>query len=540
MRIRSDILRTYQALHTWTGITAGLLLFVGFFAGALTMFQGQLTRWATPPSHQLPQVEPTQYDALVQQVLAHSPKASKELTVHFSGDHSPVTWFEQGASRGVRLDDQVWHGTMNSSGELETQLASPNKLGDLLDYLHRTAGIIGEIDHDHAGVYILGIAAILYFLALVSGVIFLLPTLVKSFFALRSHKGPNRFWLDSHNLIGIASLPFHLVIALTAVVFAFHDFYYGGLQPFYGDKPLFERGAPDPVPHLATTLPPLQQHVAQATAYAPGYSVDNIRFAGLGGPRPMATLAMVNEQATMRGPVTDFIFMHPFTLEIVNSSYPQGDEGVWGRAVSTFFALHFGSYGGDDMRWIYFAMGLGGAFLFYSGNLIWLEKRRQKKGGPQTRASRIMAALTVGVSLGCILGIAVTLLSTKWLTGRVTNINSTYLAMYYGAFAATLAYAFARGAARAAIHAQMAIAVLCLLIPVTSLLGWLLPGLGLWTPRELGLWMVDGVALVFALAFWLAARKTRQRAMTGERQSIWALEAGDDKTGTADMAPSRS
>jgi uncharacterized iron-regulated membrane protein len=30
-------------------------------------------------------------------------------------------------------------------------------------------------------------------------------------------------WLDLHNVLGILSLPFHLIMALTAVVFAFHD-----------------------------------------------------------------------------------------------------------------------------------------------------------------------------------------------------------------------------------------------------------------------------------------------------------------------------
>ena len=58
-------------------------------------------------------------------------------------------------------------------------------------------------------------------------------------------------------------------------------------------------------------------------------------------------------------------------------------------------------------------MGLAGAFLFYTGNLLWVESRRRKerKGGAvdQTRATRILSALTVGVPLGCVAGISVTL-----------------------------------------------------------------------------------------------------------------------------------
>jgi len=62
-----------------------------------------------------------------------------------------------------------------------------------------------------------------------------LSTQTKSFFALIKNKGTNRFWLDSHNVVGIISLPFHLIIALTVVVFAFHDVFYDGLSLVYGD-----------------------------------------------------------------------------------------------------------------------------------------------------------------------------------------------------------------------------------------------------------------------------------------------------------------
>lgn len=33
-------------------------------------------------------------------------------------------------------------------------------------------------------------------------------------------------------------------------------------------------------------------------------------------------------------------------------------------AVNTFFMLHFGSYGGNPVRWMYLLMGLGGTLLF--------------------------------------------------------------------------------------------------------------------------------------------------------------------------------
>jgi hypothetical protein len=34
--MRSDVVRLYKVVHTWTGITAGMFLFIAFYAGSIT------------------------------------------------------------------------------------------------------------------------------------------------------------------------------------------------------------------------------------------------------------------------------------------------------------------------------------------------------------------------------------------------------------------------------------------------------------------------------------------------------------------------
>jgi hypothetical protein len=48
--MRSDYLRIYKSVHTWTGILAGMALFIAFYAGALTIFKDALARWSSAPS----------------------------------------------------------------------------------------------------------------------------------------------------------------------------------------------------------------------------------------------------------------------------------------------------------------------------------------------------------------------------------------------------------------------------------------------------------------------------------------------------------
>ncbi|MCF6442302.1 PepSY domain-containing protein [Pseudoalteromonas luteoviolacea] len=524
MKIRSDILRTYQSLHTWTGITAGLLLFIGFFAGALTMFSSAINDWATPPEYQLPQVKAGEHDVLLQQVLSSSPEALKGVTISFEEGSSPISWYGHGSARGFSMDDQVWHATLNEQGDMITELRHVNELSMLVDYLHRSAGIMGELGHDQAGVYVLGIAAFLYFIALVSGVIFLLPSLVKSFFALRKEKGANRFWLDSHNLVGIASLPFHIIIAVTVIVFSFHDLFYGGLSQVYGDKPMFGGGEKhEEVRYELKDLPSLDE-IKQATlTYAPNYEIKSISLSRLTTEHPSATVMIISDRTLMRGPHNDYVFMNPFTMEINSSSVTTdaGQQGVWGAIVTSFFGLHFGSYGGELGRWLYFVMGLGGAFLFYSGNLIWLEKRRKKQTVEQSRSSHFMANLTIGVTLGCAIGIAGVFASSKWLSLGDWNINIAYMWVYYTLFFGTMVSAFILGAARFSLIGLKLFIALCIVVPLNSLVAIILPSIGIWAPDSIADLGIELGSLGFASVAFYALRRAKIRVYQGEENSIW-------------------
>ena len=521
MKIRSDILRTYQSIHTWTGITTGLLLFIAFFAGALTMFKSPITQWAVPENHVLPAISVGQYDELVQQATAQYEAANNGFTLHFDQHHSPMTWYEQGGGRGLSIDSHLRQASFNKEGELVSVANQQNLLGDLIDQLHRTAGIPGKAGHEDIGVLVLGVASALYFIALVSGVIFLLPTLVKSFFSLRQKKGANRFWLDTHNLIGITSLPFHLLIAWTVVVFAFHDMLYGGLSLIYGDEPMFERNGGSKQVYSVAELPPVERYFEAVGNMVDGYDIVSLTFADLATPRARLSIEVAGDGKLQRAAETDIIAMHPFTLDVTYSTLSIPENGAFGPLVKSFFALHFGNFANDTGRWIYFLLGMMGAILFYTGNLLWLEKRRQKQA-KQSRSVTIMAKLTIGVCLGSVLGVATSILASKWLYLAGVDINLGYINVYYGVFIASLGFAFWQGAAKSAIALQALIAATCLGVPLTSFFTVLFSHDTHWHFAG-GTLLVDGLALVFAWIFFKAARKTRQRAYQGEPDSIWFI-----------------
>ncbi|MBY0239929.1 MAG: PepSY domain-containing protein [Burkholderiaceae bacterium] len=551
MKIRSDILRIYQSLHTWTGIGAGMLLFIGFFGGALTMFKQPLERWASAPVAPQAVVShaPHHVDQAVRAVLSSYPAAREEMAVHLAHQEhtpAPVTWSAGEGGRELHLDATRWHAGINAQGALAVREETPSLLAELIDMLHRTGGIPGTVDGEYAGIYLMGVAGAMYFLALVSGVVLLLPTLVKDFFALRKGKNRKRFWLDAHNVVGIASLPFHLVISLTVVVFAFHDQFYGGLeQVVYGERPAFGGAGRPAVERNVADVLPASELAARVRREATGFEVKELLYMGLESPRPIVRAAVASPAYVVQGAQTGFVMIDPYSGAIVDTSMLPTKSDVWSSIVAPFFALHFGSYGGNTVRWVYFVAGLGGAFLFYSGNLLWIEKRRknqlrQQPLPPQPRKTIVIAAATVGVCLGSVAGVAWTLVAARWLHAAQADINAGYLAVYYSVFLACVAWAFARGAARAASELLALCAAGALAVPLTSVVALLWPQTGLWAHGSAAAVGVDATALLFAVLLAWAARLSARRMRGGPLDSVWsAAVPAVEEVAAAPAGPAR-
>ena len=533
--MRTDFIRIYKSVHTWTGILSGMALFIAFYAGALTVFKEPLARWASAPVAQTP-VPLAQAQELVLQTLRSNPEAAKEFTVHLQGaEHVPARmgWQVRDPDADDHDESAVRHyvATLDAAGVAQVSESHPSQLASFIDVLHRVVGLPTDSDSNR---WIMGVIAALYALALVSGVIVLLPSLVKDFFALRVGKNLKRMWLDAHNVVGIVSLPFHLIMALTAVVFAFHDGIYALQNKMLLDSQLASafqgpRAAPGAAPprDLAAMLTPLDL-VARVRSLSPGFEPSMLQYQQVTGPR--AVVRVWGKDATAVSPRArgGFVAVDPYSGKVTNSDFLPGHQSAPNLFVSSFFALHMASFGGTPVQWMYFLLGLAGAWLFYSGNLLWIESRRRRaprQGNEvpvQRLDTRLMAAATAGVCLGCMCGISLTIVGGKWLHGHVINLNAWHQILYYAAFFASIAWAFLRGGARASVHLLWSAAALTLAIPVTTLLAWLIPSLGMWAHTSAATLGVDATAFVGALCFAWMARATSRRVRHGVSDSVWS------------------
>lgn len=539
MKVRTDILRLAKELHTWVGICAGILLFICFFAGGLSIFQHDLSKWATPPQQSLNTVELYQYNDLVSQVQQQYPEAQKSFQINLNSKefhYAPIQWqpaqSQAHDDHAFDTDQSAMLATLKPDGTLQVEQENLSKLGWLIEQLHETAGIPGMLGHHTIGVYVMGVVSVLYFLALMTGLIVLLPTLVKDYFTIRQGKNKKRFWLDAHNVIGITSLPFHILISVTVIVFAFHDLFYDGLgQLVTKGKPLFERPSAvqiaDPVSQLD-----VEKILLQVQQQAQGYEVSSVSFNNLDQPaKASARVSLYSPDQMLRGDNFDVMFFNPYQPAPYSTVNLNTQSSGLDQLIRSMFSLHFGNYGGDFTRWLYLALGLGGAFLFYSGNILWIESRVRRQKNPnlalpaQRKDVQFIANLTIGACLGTVFGIVMSMLIGRWayvLSPELHSINAWFMYIYYAIFIFSLMLSFVLGAARALPTLLLSIVIVLLLMPLTSVIALLLPEIGLWSSCS-SLWWVDVFAILFAGLFFRFYRQAQARVQSAEVGSLWAV-----------------
>src|SRR5690606_1889475 len=163
--MRSEMIRLYKGVHTWTGILTGMALFIAFYAGALPVFKAPLNGWAEPPAvRSLLALD--EAGRRVEQVVAMGVTGSPLHLQPHPRRPGPRTWQPRGESeqRYARFDE---------AGLLETGREQPTAVGELVDLLHQTAGLVpGALE---IGITLMGVVSLFYGLALISGVVVLLP-----------------------------------------------------------------------------------------------------------------------------------------------------------------------------------------------------------------------------------------------------------------------------------------------------------------------------------------------------------------------------
>lgn len=519
--MKASTIRTFTVVHTWTGLLAGFALFIAFYAGALTMFHDEIDTWALPKAELARADVMARADRMLADIVARHPAAAAQIGVTYPADHP---------SHAVAA---YW---MEKNGEWKTQMLDEGAPRDSEDHEHGLADFIYELHYDLGipaiGIYLMGIVSVIYGLALLTGLLIHLPNLVRELFALRPGHNLKRLWQDAHNVIGILSLPFHILFAVTGallcltmvVLIAFNSVAFGGkLMPAW-ERMTSAMPGTQAKGGVATMLSPAElgarARQAALAAGAASFDPDYMRYVHYG---QKGAAAEVRGTSTKTLGEYGMVSLDAVDGRILQVQVP-GARDANHATYAAIFGLHFGTFGSLSLRWLYFMLGLAGAFLFYSGNLLYIETRRKRRQADQPLKVRAMATATVGVCIGTCFAISCTFLGNLLAPFLGAEATSVVQPVCFTAFACAVLWTFWRRPAKAAVDllwATAAVSVAVGLLDVALHGGRLAQTLAEGRYAVLG---VDLMAISLGAGFaWLGVA-TRRRAVAGDPCSVWSSQ----------------
>lgn len=359
-------------LHTYVGLSIGLLLALIGLTGSLIVFGDELDEWLNP---QILRVESRGTQSAAQSMLdavrAAYPneKLGRIRLPREAHDSAEVCFDARREPRCVYVDPY-------SAAVLGERVPAHSFKGRLVS-LHRRL-LSGEV-----GETIIGVCGLLLLTLSLSGLVLWLPGSRR----LRIKRGAGRYRtnFDLHRAVGICALLFLAISGGTGAAMVFRPTFEKTLNSFSpktvpADKPV------STVVDGAATLP-LDEVLGRARAALPGADVTSVNLP----PTAAAPFVVRQRQAgEWHESGRTLVYLDQYNGAVLRIEDPlQAPVGT--RAGNNLFTIHTGRLGGNWTRALQVLVGFTPAVLFTTGFVMWLSRlngRRRKRRQTAAREER--------------------------------------------------------------------------------------------------------------------------------------------------------
>jgi len=391
--MKSASIRKLYSLHSWVGLTTGVLMFVIAFTGAISVFaRPELKIWGNPEIRGELPVAAQQIEQLVVKYAQQVPEAYLEevmvflpgvrgftdLTVvfeaHSGAADADTDSTERGPARGKLY--QFDAKSLTLIGEAEGNIrelfeARETDVADFISHFHADL-LLGR----PVGLLITGLLGLTLMASIVTGLV-IHRRILRQLFTFRPGKTFSLSLNDGHKVAGIWGLLFHATIGFTG---AFLGLALVILVPaaafvsFEGDQEkLIEAFTSMPEPVLQQVAAPTQ--LAGIIEYAgqlnPEAVVSSVTIRGYGD---QAAMAYVNIQGGGQMATQTAVYKGADASLQQQFSFYSRHEGVTGEILDLMNPLHFGNFGGVLVKLIWTLLGLSTALLPLTGMMLWVER----------------------------------------------------------------------------------------------------------------------------------------------------------------------
>lgn len=356
--------RIWYRIHKWTSLICTAFLLMACITGLPLIFGDELRAFLEP--HVAPvAVAPGSPTANVDKMVAVA--QAKFPTLHpfnvYWDDDEPRLFVNMSPSAKPK-DGEIKSAVFDvHTGRL---LETPKDGFSLVSFCLRLhmelfMGLPGEL--------FMGVMAFSFVVSLISGALVYGPFMRRlSFGTYRRDAAPRTRWFDLHNLLGIVTLAWALVVGATGVMNALSTPLFGLwraqtlpkiLAPYHGR----------PVP---THFRSVDESVKQVAAALPGMDISSVLFPNpvFSSPRHYLVWARGKTPVTSR-------LLTPTLVDVETGVVTMSGGLPWYlRALELSRPLHFGDYGGLPLKIIWGLFDLTLIVVLVSGLYLWLSKRR--------------------------------------------------------------------------------------------------------------------------------------------------------------------
>lgn len=359
--MRARTVGRFRLVHKWSSLVCTAFLLTACLTGLPLIFGDEIEQLADGAASR-PTVETSperSLDELVQSVRERYPDAFLQFV--FWPDERRDALGIGIANRLDASDEDVRRLLVNlRTGAIEDQ----RKEGRLIRFareLHENLflGPIGSI--------VLGVAAAALLVSLASGVAVYRPFMRRlDFGAVRS--GSQRLaWLDRHNLIGVATLVWVVVVGATGFVNTLEERLFAAWQAERVPALMAPYAHRPPASHLSS----LEGTVRTARGTLAGMAPASVTFPGTRFATPRHYFVWMHGTRSL----TKRLFT-PVLIDAESGALASAESLPWYlRLLEVSRPLHFGDYGGLPLKLIWAAMDLLLIVLTVSGGYLWLAGR---------------------------------------------------------------------------------------------------------------------------------------------------------------------
>ena len=366
--MKSTTIRRWSFIHTWTSLICTLFLLMLAITGLPLVFHHEIEHLLgdEPQFRDMPADTPQlDLQQLVQAAQAHRPG---EVVQYFGWDEDDP--------HGVFA---ITAATADTEPNLSHTFMLDNRTGEAMEMPSANSGFMMVMLRLHVDMYaglpgklLLAFMGLLFVLAIVSGVVLYSPFMRKlSFGTVRNQKSTRTRWLDLHNLIGVVTLTWALVVGVTGVISACADLLISAwraesltalIEPYRDAPPLTQRA-------------PATRLLDIAHGAAPGMTPDFIAFPGTRFSSEHHYAVFMKGGTHLTSHLLTPVLIDATTLDVTAVV-----ERPWYMdAMGLSQPLHFGDYGGMPMQILWAALDVLTIIVLSSGVYLWWVRRRAAK-----------------------------------------------------------------------------------------------------------------------------------------------------------------